>query len=206
MDWLDTETKAILDRADEPRIAPPKAAEFGLVVLRKGGEDGRLARAIRRINDCVESRAIALSRSPVPITVNPGLTEAEALYGQFELICCDAVAVFVRSDVLEEQDDPNYLDSLFRRVLRSPEFEPARIDVLEVPATKEGREFVDQFLGELRSEERPGGGWSLRVPRKKARIMKHWAARVGATVRFDEGRDAGESAASGRRDTGPGGS
>lgn len=186
MNWLDTETKAILEKQHEPRPAPAKAAEFGLVLLSKGSDAQRLVRAVRRINDCPEPEAVALSRMPLPVTVNPGLTEAEACYGQFELICCDAVAVFVRSEVLLAPNQKEYLDAVFRRVLESPEFKPVRIDVIEVPATESGEKFVDQFLGNACPEEkRPIDEFSLWVPYKKARIMKHWAARVGAQVQCE---------------------
>jgi hypothetical protein len=184
MNWLDTETKAILQRAHEPKLAPPKAAEFALVLIREGTDHQRLIRAIRRINDCNESEAIAMSRLLLPITINPGLTEPEALFGQFELICCDAVAAFVRSEVLLEQDQKDYLQALFQKVLESPEFKPVRIDVLEVPATESGEKFVDQFLGiPLPGQKRRVTRFSLYVPLKKARLMKHWAARVGVQMR-----------------------
>jgi hypothetical protein len=183
MNWLDTETKAILQKEEEPKFAPPKAGEFGLVLLRKGNDRERLVRAICRINNCAESAAGVLARSPEPVTINPGLTEAEALFGQFELICCDSVAVFVRSEVLLAPGQKEYLDGLFRKVLESPEFKPTRIDVLEVPASEAGEKFVDQFIGSVCPEDRrPIDEFSLWVPLKKARMMKHWAARVGAQV------------------------
>jgi hypothetical protein len=183
MNWLDTETKAILQKDHEPRLAPPKAAEFALVLIRRGTDNQRLVRAICRINECGESQAIGLARMPVPATINPGLTEAEALFGQFELVCCDAVAAFVRSEVLLEKDQKVYLQALFRRVLESPEFKPTRIDVLEIPATDSGEKFVDQFLGiPLPGQRKPVSRFSVWVPYKKARIMKHWATRVGAQV------------------------
>jgi hypothetical protein len=186
MNWLDTETKAILQREQEPRLAPPKAAEFALILIRKGTDDRRLVRAIRRINECDESAAIELSRLSTPVTINPGLNEAEALYGQFELVCCDAVAVFIRSEVILEQGEQEYLQSLFQKVSRSPEFRQTRIDVLEVPATEAGEGFVDQFLGDpIAGEKWPIDEVSLWVPYKKARLMKHWATRVGAQVQCE---------------------
>ena len=186
MNWLDTETRAILQKQDEPKLAPPKAAEFGLVLIRKGRDEQRLVRAICRINDCRESEGIAVARQPTPIIINSGLTEAEAQFGQFELICCDSIAAFVRSEVLLERDQKDYLDALFQRVLQSPEFRPTRIDVLEVPATEAGERFVDQFLGNAIPEaKRPREEFSLWVPYKKAKLIKHWAARVGARVQCD---------------------
>jgi hypothetical protein len=131
-----------------------------------------------------------LSRGPEPVIINPGLSEAEAIFGQFELICCDSVAVFLRSEVLLAPDQKEYLDALFHKVLQSPEFRPTRVDVLEVPATEAGEAFVDQFLGGLGSEENwPLNEFSLWVASKKARMMKHWAARVGAEVKCDSMRE-----------------
>src|SRR5262249_36228 len=116
MNWLDTETRAILQKNHEPKLPPPKAAEFALVLIRKGTDDQRLVRAVQRINECSEAKANKLSRLPTPITINPGLTEAEALFGQFELICCDAIAAFIRSEVIMEQGERAYLHNLFQRV------------------------------------------------------------------------------------------
>jgi hypothetical protein len=186
MNWLDTETKAILQKDHEPKLAPPRVAEFGLVVLRKGKDQERLVRAICRINNCPEPEAFALAQLPEPVTINPGLSEEEAFFGQFELICCDSIAVFVRSEVLLARGQREYLDALFKKVLESPEFRPTRIDVLEVPATEAGETFADQFLGCVCAEaERPLDEFSLWVPYKKAKMMKHWAARVGAQVQCE---------------------
>ncbi len=102
---------------------------------------------------------------------------------EFELVCCDAVAAFIRSEVLLEPGQKDYLDALFQKVLHSPEFKPTRIDVLEVPATEAGEMSMDQFLGDpAPGEKRPIDEFSLWVPYKKARIMKHWADRVGAQI------------------------
>lgn len=191
MNWLDTQTKEILQKAHEPKLAPPKAAEFALVLLRKGADHPRLVRAICRINECREAGAIELARLPEPVTVNSGLTQEEALFGQFELICCDAIAVFIRSEVLLEQHQEGYLRSLYQTVLQSPEFKPTRIDVLEVPATDPGEKFMDQFVGNaLSAQKRRLPRFSVLVPFKKARIMTHWAKRVGARVQCGAVQDS----------------
>jgi len=120
MNWLDTETKGILQKEIEPKLAPPKAAEFGLVLLQKGADYQRLIRAICRTNECSEVEAVTLARSPVPVNVNPGLTQAEAIFGQFELICCDSISAFIRSEVLLEQNSTATSSPFFkgcRRVL-----------------------------------------------------------------------------------------
>ncbi len=193
MNWLDTETKEILQKEHEPKLAPPKAAEFALVLIRKGTDQQRLVRAIRRINECSESEAIELARLPAPATVNPGLTQEEALFGQFELVCCDAIAAFIRSEVPLEQNQEHYLQSLFRKILQSPEFKPTRIEVLEVPTTDSGEKFLDQFLGiRLPRQERRVSRFSVWVPFKKARIMKHWATRVGVQIQCDVSQNSRE--------------
>jgi hypothetical protein len=185
MNWLDTKTKEILQKEQDPKLAPPKAAEFALVLIRKGTDHQRLVRAICRINECRELEAIKLARLPDPVTINPGLTQEEALFGQFELICCDAIAAFIRSEVLR-QNEKSYLEALFQKVLQSPEFKPARIDVFEVPATESGQRFVDQFLGiPLPGQKRRVARFSVWVPFKKARIMMHWATRVGVQLHCD---------------------
>lgn len=182
MNWLDTETKAILQKEHEPKLAPRKAAEFALVLIQKGTDHERLVRAICRINGCPEMDAIKLASAPVPITINPGLTEAEALFGQFELICCDAIAVFVRSEVME-QSEPGYIQSLLRDVQQSPEFKPTRVEILEIPGNDAGERFADQFLGDARRQSnKHGERVSVLVPFKKARIMRHWAKGVGAKL------------------------
>ena len=181
MNWLDTETKAILQKEDESKPTLVKTAEFALVLIRKGTDDERLVRAIRRINECGEAKAVELVHLPKPVTINAGLTEAEAYFGQFELICCDAIAAFFRSEIILEQNEPRYLRALYQQIERSREFKPTLMEVVQVPATEGGEMFIDQFIGNDFSNE----SFSCVVPYKKARIMKHWATRVGAEVRYD---------------------
>ena len=182
MNWLDTETKAILQKQDEPRLSPPKVAEFALVLGEKGTDRERLVRAVCRINDCGRSEAATLVDRPSPVTVNSDLTEEEATFGQFELICCDAISAVVRSEVAE-QADKEYLQDLLRRISQSPEFKPATVMIEDVPLNEAGQRLVDQFLGmELQRLRLLGLPHRFAMPVKKARILKHWAARVGARV------------------------
>ena len=95
MNWLDTQTKEILQKVVEPKLAPPRAAEFTLVLVRQGADHARLIRAIRRINDCEETEAVELLAQRMPVRVNSDLSEGDALWGQFELICCDAVGILL---------------------------------------------------------------------------------------------------------------
>lgn len=181
MNWLDTQTQELLQAEPPGKIAPAKVAEYGLVLLKKGIDHHRLVRAVSRINDCSGSVAEALLRRPLPVTINPDLEFGDAQLGQFELVCCDAVTAIVSSEVLE-QGDKDYLNSLFERVSESAEFKPCPLTIIDLPPSEDGRKFADQFLG---SEPDHLQGVRVDVPFKKARIMKHWADRIGARVDCD---------------------
>jgi len=184
MNWLDTETKAILQKKPEEKLAPPKVGEFALVLLRKGTDHRRLVHAICRINNCAETKAEHLADLPAPVTINRGLTEGEALFGQFELICCDAISIFFRSEVLVLLgQDEGHRHALYQKFLASPEFQQTKVDVLEIPITEAGEKFAEQFLGFPFPGPKKDSDFSVFVPFKKARIMKHWADRIGARVR-----------------------
>jgi len=185
MNWLDTETKAILQKTPEPKLAPPKAGEFALVLLQQGMDTERLVEVIREINGDSEIESRRLVFLPVPVVINSGLTEGEALWGQFELICCDAIAAFFRSEVLRNQD-AIYLHDLYQQIMASTEFEPARISVSEIPQTEAGEQFIEQFVARrLVGQTKAVSSISTTVPFKKARIMAHWAARLGARMQYD---------------------
>ena len=179
MNWLDTQTRELLQKIDDEKLAPSRAAEFGLVLLHKGPDRQRLVDAVIEINKCSEADAAVMASRPTPITINPGLTEGEALWGQFELICCDAVSIYLRSEVLE-QNDRSYLWPLFEKVSESPEFKGTTVTINRVPATEPGEKFLDQFVG--RSARKRTFPMTLTVRSKKARIMLHWATRIGAII------------------------
>src|SRR5882724_11538934 len=182
MNWLDTETKAILQRVDEPKVAPSKVAEFALVLGYKGVDWKRLVRAVCRINDCNQSQAAELVLRPPPVRINLDLTEGEATFGQFELICCDAISAVIRSEVAA-QADREYLQDLLRKISKSPEFVAATVKIEHVPLNEAGQKFVDQFLGmKVQTLRELGFLRRFTMPMKKARILKHWATRVGAQV------------------------
>ena len=176
MNWLDTQTKELLQKVGDERPAPPKTAEFALVLIRKGSDYNRLRQAVTQINKCSEPDAVRLVRDQPPVVINSDLTEEEALWAQFELICCDSISVFLRSEVLE-LNDRTYLDGLFRKILGSDEFKPCSVRIMNVPKSEAGDKFVAQFLGPSQSFP-----VEFTVPFKKARIMEHWAKRVGAEV------------------------
>jgi len=180
MDWLDTETKEILQKTQEPKQTLSKVAEFALVMIHKGVDSRRLVRAICRINECGTAKALELAHQPSPLVLNPDLTHAEAVLGQFELICCDAPSAILRSEVAL-QGDKAYLQETLMKIWRSPEFRVVTLQLDDIPVNNAGEKFVDQFLG-MTLEQLLKLGFPRRfgMPAKKARIMKHWAARIGA--------------------------
>lgn len=148
MNWLDTQTKEILQKVSEPKLAPPKTAEFALVLVQNGTDQKRLVRAISRINECNEAKASELAGTGAPVTINPDLMEEDALWGQFELICCDAISIFFRTEVLEQMDSA-YLQSLYNKTSQSTEFQPTVVNIAEVPATESGQKFLTNFSAAL---------------------------------------------------------
>ena len=65
-------------------------------------------------------------------------------------------------------------------VLESPEFKGTTVTINRVPATEPGEKFLDQFVG--RSARKRAFPMTLTVRFKKARIMLHWATRIGAII------------------------
>ena len=182
MNWLDTETKAILQRDNQPPLAPATVPEFALVLGASGVDRERLIRAVCRINDCDRSTTIELLRQPLPLVINSDLTEEDATLGQFELVCCAAVSAIVRSEVAVD-GGRDYLSQLLANVSCSFEFRPVTLRIDDVPMSEAGQRFLDQFLGmDLARLRELGFPRRFTMPAKKARIMKHWAARIGAQV------------------------
>ena len=177
--WLDTETKALLQRTPPNKLAPPGTTGFTLVMLSVYGDDNsRVVRAIKRIE---RTSSEFSSRRPLtrglPFAVTSGLSLADALLGQFELISSDAISVFLDDEVFNEATQ-RYLNELYAQLIQSPEFEVVRLRIEFIPATNRGEDFIEQFVGSDDS-------WRshvLKLPRKKARIMEHWAKKIGGRV------------------------
>lgn len=64
MNWLDTEIKSILWKKPEPKLAPPKAGEFDLILFEEGTDFKRLVRAICRTTKYTKPKS---GSSPNPI-------------------------------------------------------------------------------------------------------------------------------------------
>ncbi|MCG8586200.1 MAG: hypothetical protein MI757_15950 [Pirellulales bacterium] len=177
--WLDTETKAALEKQPPSKLAPPDTVAFTLILIANHGDDNeRLTRALRRILQTSDQDALRLAERELPVTVKSSLSYEDALLGQFELISCDAVSVFI-TDHVATGATREYLDTLYKSLLtESDEFQQTLVRVEEIPSTESGKKFIDQFIGD----------GALTFPlevaatQKKARIMKHWGDKIGARL------------------------
>lgn len=183
-DLLDTETQGMLEWPPRGKLAPPTAACFAVVLLEKGADLARVARAIARGREPDGTEAGAVAGSPTPVTVSFGLTHSGALLLQYELVCADCVSVFVEEHVVRAPE--NYLRHLYARLRRSPEFAVRDVEIVSVPRSQAGAGFLDQFLGVTPGEFQAQRPMRISVMFKKARIMKHWADRIGADVTISE--------------------
>lgn len=176
--WLDTETKALLQKLPPEKLSPSDTASFTLVLLSIYGRDNaRVLRAITKIPGHPQNAAHGVLARALPLAVKSGVSHGDALLGQFELISADAISVFVKDEVVETASQ-EYLRQLYAQLLQSSEFELVSLRIESIPGTDLGQHFVEQFLGNDNS-------WRsqvLRVARKKARIMAHWAQEIGGRV------------------------
>jgi hypothetical protein len=131
--WLDTETKALLQRVPPEKCAPPDTCTFTLVLLRRGWDRVRMARYLTRIPGLSKERAATLALRP-GVPVASSLSLADALLGQFELICCDSSSIFLRDEVVSSAAR-EYLSQLYSQFQQSREFEKVIVTVSCVPRT-----------------------------------------------------------------------
>lgn len=182
--WLDTETKALLQQVPPGKLAPPNTATFTLVLLKKGADSARLTWSLARVPGCSKQGASAAVSRICPLLITSGLSLADAVLGQFELICGDSISVFLRDEVaLSATGD--YLGQVYAQFRRSQEFEEVTVHVASVPDTDQGRRFGEQFLGYTADnvDDTPKNyPLEMRIMRKKARIMAHWARKIGAKI------------------------
>ena len=183
--WLDLQTQEILQPEPPEKIAPPTSPDYSLILLASGKDLSHMLRAMQRINDCDELVAKNLLNGRLPMVVNPDMPYHDALLGQFEFVCCDAVSVFIASEVVMGAES-SYLGDLFKKLRRSPEFAETRITIHSVPDNKDGWRFLDQFLGidttRIINQVFP---MDVSVLWKKARIMAHWASQISAIVQVN---------------------
>ena len=180
--WLDPKTQEILQPEPPRKIAPPTLPDYSLILLKAGGGQERTVRAVRRVNDCPDSDAREFLARRLPLLINPDLSYPDALLGQFEFVCCDAIAVFLASEVVTGAE-PSYMKELFAALRQSDEFRDVSVSLEDVPKNEEGSRFLNQFLGLAEADvETRQFPLNLKALYKKARIMSHWAGRIGAKV------------------------
>lgn len=180
-EWLDTKTKALLQNVPPDKLAPPDTAGFTLVLLSKPENPARLQYAAKGAGWLQVVMNAALSHR-CPAALATGLTLDDAMLGQFELACCDSASVFIRDDVVTD-NDRDYLFGLYKELLSSEEFQPVAIQVQCVPRNDQGGKYLQQFLGtDEESVKRIPIPLNLMVMKKKARIMHYWARKIGADV------------------------
>jgi hypothetical protein len=183
-EWLDTETKAMLQQAPPEKLAPPDTGMFTLVLLQKGNDLTRIVQALTRIPGLSREKAEHLAKWACPLRVAGNLSFGDAMLGQFELVCCDSIAVFLRDEVVASAER-QYLAELYQQFLASPEFERVTVTVASLSDAELGERFVDQFLGGMAHVSccpPRGCCYEGKAMRKKARIMAHWAEKIGAEV------------------------
>ncbi|REJ70660.1 MAG: hypothetical protein DWQ31_00295 [Planctomycetota bacterium] len=190
-DWLDPETRAILQPTPPLEATAVGTESYALLLIQRGGDHGRIEQTLDRLAESNELEAADTSDpdhvedAHAPQIVARHLSLDEALEAQFDLASCDCVTAFVADEVVESAD-VEYLSRLCEAVLTSPEFAPVELKVLEIPDTAAGRRFGWQFLGMAMALASPT---TVRVLRKKARLMSYWAAKCGVRVEglFDTG-------------------
>ncbi len=178
-DWLDTETKACLQQLPPSKLAPADTDTFSLVVLRRHPQTDprRQAAAFERVLQTTLGDAKHLTTAPPPFILKHGLSLSDALLGQFELICCDIVSVFLADEVVAHAE-PQYLADLYHDLLDSDEFATVSIRIIAIPSSAESDAFVKRFIGDAPLSL----PCQMYVTRKKSRIMRHWARKLGGMV------------------------
>lgn len=178
MNWLDTETKELLQRLPPEKFAPPDTEAFSLILLAAEGADHTaLARVVQRLADATEDGTERLVHSQLPICVKQGLSYSDAQIAQFELICCDAISVIVADRVVANAP-ADYLTDLFAMLRQIDEFELVTVRIDCIPDSPSGREFYDRFF----CGPKPALAGPIKLMRKKARIMQHWVTQKPAAA------------------------
>lgn len=162
--------------SDLERIA---AESFSVTVIRMDarGEHGRYVRAYERVLKTSRVDAAFQTTRVPPFVVKRMLTFADALFVQFELICCEIISVIV-ADAVMASADRRYLDHLFSALLKSEEFAPTSLRIISIPDNDAGDRFTQQFIG----TPRPIMPHSMMTTHKKAKAMIQWAGSIGAII------------------------
>jgi hypothetical protein len=174
----DPETKAVRSRPPPKKLAPPDTKAFSLVLLGViDPADERFRRTATRIADVGINEAWPIDQDALPIVLRRGLSLADAQIGQFELICCDCISVFLADSVVKNAST-GYLADLYATLRASSEFEQTRISVQSLPAGEEGSRFIARFFG----AHPPACPFELVMPGKKARAMLEAVRKLGGGI------------------------
>lgn len=182
--WFDTQTRALLQQMPPEKLAPPDTGTFSLVLLDKGKNVARLMQSLTRVPGVSRAKATDLVTHACPIAVADQLSIADAMLGQFELVCSDSVSVFLCDEVISSAG-PYYLSDLYSQLRASSEFETVQVNLAGLPESDLGLRFIEQFIGD--SEDSTLSSlkdyrYSGMMMNKKARLMAYWARKIGAEV------------------------
>ncbi len=137
MDWLDTETKALLQRSPPEKLAPPDTASFSLVLLACDVQQG--------VAEAWESEADRVRSDRLPVCVKKGLTYSDGQIADFELLCRDAASVIIADEVVAEAP-ADYLADLYEKLRKIDEFELVTVLIYSLPDSSTGQGFCNRFL------------------------------------------------------------
>jgi hypothetical protein len=99
------------------------------------------------------------------------------MIAQFELICSDAVSVLIADEVVAEAP-VGYMAEHYTKLRKSDEFKLVDFRIDSVPDNPSGQQFYDRSL----SGRKPISSSIIKLMRKKARIMQHWAIKIGCRI------------------------
>jgi len=179
--WFDTEIKAALQKLPPQKLSPATIVSFAVVVLSLGSianHAWQVGAIHKVVGTSLQDAELQVNRT-LPFVLKRELTLSDAMLAQFELACADVISIFL-SDHVVTNGDSGYLASLYRDLLRADEFQIVTVRVVSIPDGETGRSFADQFIApDLRAFP-----CEFVAIRKKARIMTHWAKKIGAIVRL----------------------
>jgi len=149
VEWLDTQTKALLQRAAPEKMSPPDTATFSLVLLAiERQKHNRVVQTLCQIFGVSLGTAhhiLDILANEQPKVLKHGLSYPDALMGQFDLVCCDCISVFLADEVVE-QAPKNYLSDLYSQLRQSSEFEIIHVRIESIPKNQQGEAFLSKSV------------------------------------------------------------
>jgi hypothetical protein len=90
------------------------------------------------------------------------------------------MSVIISDEVVAEAP-ADYLAELYAKLRKIDEFELVTVRMDFVPDSSRGQEFCNRFLNGWK----PSSPTGMKLMRKKARIMQHWATRIGGRMTIE---------------------